>query len=228
MASTDVATAPAPAVDEVTPVSQLVTLAAAMESIQSQLRDAKALCKVVAKDVARLEKQKAAGTRGKKRRAPALDEEGNPVSPKPSGFTLPVPIKPALTAFLNEVRTIKGEQVQKPGENVARTDVTRAVTFYVKHNDLQDPNEKRVIVLDGKLASLFSANVGDRVTWFKLQSHLSPLYVNTKAAAKKDAAAKETPAPKAPSKKAAKTAAEADDTKSATSTTTSKSKKAKK
>lgn len=147
---------------ETTPSELIVALVAKIDSCVSELQDMRRFGKLVARSVEKMARRKV-------KRSP------NDQS-RPSGFTLPVKILPKLTMFLNDLRTTKGIATKTPGECIARTDVTRLVTEYIKTNDLQDPEEKKIIVLDGKLAALFDEEVGSRVTWFKLQSSLAPLY----------------------------------------------------
>ena len=55
---------------------------------------------------------------------------------------------------------------------MSRTQVIRAVCEYVKQNNLQDPADRRSILCDGALRSLFDGE--PRVTYFSLNRHLSP------------------------------------------------------
>lgn len=140
-------------------VNMLVTR---IESLSSEISEMKKLSKIALRSVSKMSRRK-------------IKRTSDGVS-KPSGFTLPVRILPKLTMFLNDIRSSNGEATRSAGECMPRTDVTRYITNYIKCNNLQDPGEKRVIVLDAKLATLFDGNVGDRITWFKLQSTLAPLY----------------------------------------------------
>ena len=114
----------------------------------------------------------------------------------PSGFARPTDITPELAKFLG----IPAD------EKIARTDVTKKITGYVKEHNLQQADNKRVILLKGKygkaLAKVLSPVVdpvtGDAVdlTFFNLQRYLKHHFPKTstqKAAA---------PTKKAPAKKA--------------------------
>merc|ERR1711907_319402 len=60
---------------------------------------------------------------------------------EPSGFAKPTPISEELSTFL-----------KKPlGTEMARTEVTKFLTNYIKENKLQYEEDKRVIVPDSKL-----------------------------------------------------------------------------
>ena len=114
----------------------------------------------------------------------------------PSGFARPTAITAELAKFL-------GIPVD---EMIARTDVTKKITSYVKEHNLQQQDNKRVILLKGKygkaLAKLLSPIVdpvtGDTVdlTFFNLQRYLKHHF--PKMDAKKAAEATK----KAPVKKA--------------------------
>merc|ERR1712010_370662 len=71
---------------------------------------------------------------------------------EPSGFAKPTPISEELCTFL-----------KKPlGTEMARTEVTKFLTNYIKEN-------KRVIVPDSKLKKLLKVQKDDKVTYFNLQ-----------------------------------------------------------
>ena len=55
------------------------------------------------------------------------------------------------------------------GTELPRTEVTRRVNRYVKENDLQNPENKKQILADGKLKSLLYLSDDDELTYFNLQ-----------------------------------------------------------
>jgi chromatin remodeling complex protein RSC6 len=61
--------------------------------------------------------------------------------------------------------------------SVPRTVVTKKVWAHIKSKKLQDPKNRRDIVLDDNLAKLFSKKRGDIVNMFKLQKHLNKHYL---------------------------------------------------
>ena len=77
----------------------------------------------------------------------------------PGGFTKPAPLSDQMCAFL-EVAV---------GTELPRTEVTRRVNRYVKENDLQNPENKKQILADGKLMSLLYLKDSDELTYFNLQ-----------------------------------------------------------
>ena len=92
---------------------------------------------------------------------------------KPSGFTKPTPITPELATFIG-----------KPaGTEMARTDVTKEITAYVRAHNLQDKENGRKIIPDKKLSALLNVPKGTDLTYFNLQTYLSPHFVKAQASA---------------------------------------------
>tara|TARA_Y100001968_G_C18996632_1_gene543922 strand:+ start:15 stop:632 length:618 start_codon:yes stop_codon:yes gene_type:complete len=116
-------------------------------------------------------------TRGKQRRVLKDGETRGP-----SGFTVPAPISDELAKFLGE----------KKGSLVPRTEVTRAVNLYVKNKNLQNPNNRKIIIPDAKLKKLLgpldTVNKNKKTgltdsevgyTYFNLQKYLKPHFIKT-------------------------------------------------
>lgn len=83
---------------------------------------------------------------------------------EPSGFAKPAVISNELCDFLG-----------KPyGTEMARTEVTKYLTTYIKDNQLQQPEDKRKISPDKKLFSLLKLKKDDQVTYFNLQKWMKP------------------------------------------------------
>jgi upstream activation factor subunit UAF30 len=95
---------------------------------------------------------------------------------KPSGFASPVLVSDELYSFLEQFGV-------KKGDPIARTDVTRHITSYIKEKDLQNPEHRREIVPDAALKKLFGEpaelkdpndlNSPKIFTYLKLQRYLS-------------------------------------------------------
>ena len=83
---------------------------------------------------------------------------------KPSGFTKPSKISDELATFLGKEK----------GVEMARTDVTREITAYIRGHNLQDKENGRKINPDSKLASLLKLKKTDELTYFNLQRYMSP------------------------------------------------------
>lgn len=80
-----------------------------------------------------------------------------------SGFAKPTLISDDLAEIL---------KVEK-GSKLARTDVTKLLSEYIKKNELQNPDNKKEIILDEKLNKLFGKYIDhDRIEWFGMQKHL--------------------------------------------------------
>jgi len=86
---------------------------------------------------------------------------------KPSGFAKPTPITKELATFLGV----------DPGTEMARTEVNRKVDQYIKENNLQKSDDKRVIIPDKTLRKLLNLSKSDKLTYFNLQTHMKHLYV---------------------------------------------------
>jgi chromatin remodeling complex protein RSC6 len=105
--------------------------------------------------------QKSSGRR--RRHAPIVTENGEPAPKKaPSGITKPTVVSDAMCAFMEK----------PPGTLIARTEVTKFVTSYIKDHNLKDENAKRQINPDTKLRNLLSLPAGDQLTYFNLQTYM--------------------------------------------------------
>lgn len=87
---------------------------------------------------------KDASKKSKKKKVPR--DTSNPR--KPSGFASAVVVSDELYDFL-------GQFGVKRGDPIARTDVTRHITAYIKQHDLQNPDYRREILPDAALGKLF-------------------------------------------------------------------------
>ena len=81
---------------------------------------------------------------------------------EPSGFTKPAKISSELAAFLGKAE----------GTEMARTEVTKELTQYIKQHSLQDSENKRRINCDSALKSLLNVSDSDEVTYFNLQRYM--------------------------------------------------------
>lgn len=87
----------------------------------------------------------------------------------PSGFNKPSPISTELAAFLNKPADIQ----------MSRTEVTRALSAYIKQHNLQNPENRKFIVPDAPLASLLRISRDDSLSYFNLQKHLKHLFISS-------------------------------------------------
>lgn len=89
----------------------------------------------------------------------------------PSGFVKPTAISNDLAKFLNVASDTK----------MARTDVTKLITAYVKQHKLQSPDNGRKILPDKKLMALLGCGPKDEVTYFNLQSYMKTHFIKADA-----------------------------------------------
>ena len=85
----------------------------------------------------------------------------------PSGFAKPTKISTELCKFLNIT----------PGTLMARTEVTKKLTQYIKEHGLQNEADKRIILPDKKLSKLLSVKKDDNITYFNLQRWIKPHFI---------------------------------------------------
>ena len=114
------------------------------------------------KRVARLQKEA-----DKRRRRAKKPVEGEEIKPrKPSIFELPTPLSNDLCGFLGRPN----------GSLESRSNVTKAITTYVKEKNLKD---KHTIKPDTKLKALLGVAPEDTLTYFNLQRYLNRHYLKT-------------------------------------------------
>lgn len=97
---------------------------------------------------------------GRRRRAP-VDE--NAPKRAPSGITKPTKVSDAMCEFMGRPK----------GELIARTEVTKFITSYIKTHNLKDEAVKRHINPDSKLRALLNIPQGDQLTYFNLQKYMT-------------------------------------------------------
>ena len=85
----------------------------------------------------------------------------------PSGFVKPTAISKELASFLSV----------SADTTLARTQVTKMITAYVKENNLQAPDNGRKILPDKKLMDLLKCKSDEEVTYFNLQKFMKPHFV---------------------------------------------------
>lgn len=139
---------------------QLTTLSDSIQTMTMLLAKLKGDYKVLEKQVLRearsMDKVNAKRKKSKGSRAP-------------SGFVKPTAISKDLAKFLGVAEDTK----------MARTDVTKMITAYVKDNKLQAPNNGRKIIPDKKLMGLLNCKASDEVTYFNLQKYMKPHFIKT-------------------------------------------------
>ena len=101
------------------------------------------------KDLTKKNRRKKVDPEDKKKRAP-------------SGFAKPTVISDELCDFLGK----------NHGSEMARTEVTKHLTKYIREHELQDQANRRRILPDPKLRKLLNVPQGDEVTYFNLQKYM--------------------------------------------------------
>ena len=99
----------------------------------------------------------------------------------PSGFVAPTPISDELCDFLGKERGIL----------MSRTEVSKAITMYIRRHSLQNKENGRIINQDEKLSNLLKLKETDKLSYFNLQRYLKDHFLQTekaKAKASKKAA----------------------------------------
>jgi upstream activation factor subunit UAF30 len=83
---------------------------------------------------------------------------------KPCGFARPTPVSDDMCAFLSIAA----------GTEVSRTTVTRALIQYIKDKDLQNPSNKKQILPDETLYSIFGEEARNQtLTYFTMQKFVN-------------------------------------------------------
>ncbi|CAD5189813.1 uncharacterized protein LOC135642264 [Musa acuminata AAA Group] len=78
---------------------------------------------------------------------------------RPRGITKSRPVSPELQAVVGEAE-------------IPRTQALKKIWAYIKENNLQDPDNKRIIVCDEKLKKIFGGR--DRVGFLEITGLLNP------------------------------------------------------
>lgn len=159
-----VAPPPAPVVeDAVAPVEEMdaaAIMAGKMNEYSAKLQQLVGLLSTLKSDFKTLEKTVSREMKAAQKLANKKRRNTNPR--KPSGFTKATPISEELANFL-------GKSV---GTEMARTEVSKEITKYIKAHNLQDASNGRVIKADAKLSKLLRLGKDDELTFFNLQRYM--------------------------------------------------------
>ena len=170
--------APEPVVTESSTVSTTpeVSLEARFESILTRLAEFKTFQATLHADVKVLRREVTRQMREanrRRRRRPATAEDATRTPRAPSGFAKPTLISDELCSFL-------GKPV---GTEMARTEVTKSITAYIKEHSLQHAENKRRIMPDSALASLLNVEDSVELTYFNLQKYMKVHFPKSAASA---------------------------------------------
>ena len=97
---------------------------------------------------------------GRRRRATSAVPSEKKVQ---SGITKPTKVSDAMCEFLG----------REKGSLIARTEVTKFITNYIRDNNLKDAKVRRHINPDTRLRSLLNIPTSDQLTYFNLQKYMS-------------------------------------------------------
>ncbi len=86
---------------------------------------------------------------------------------KPSGFAKPSKISDELCGFMKIMN----------GSKVARTEVTQYLIGYIKENNLQYSENRKVINPDSALKNLLGVEEDEEVTYFNLQKYMNRHFI---------------------------------------------------
>ena len=131
-------------------LTTLSTFRQSITALQSQIRG---LEKAVRKEM-----------KGLRKEASKNKAKGNR---KPSGFAKPSAVTAELCKFMGK----------EEGTEIARTEVTQHLIQYIKDNELQFAENKKIIVPDATLKALLDVKDGDEVTYFNLQRLMNKHFV---------------------------------------------------
>lgn len=92
-----------------------------------------------------------------------------------SGFNRPQKISEDLRAFLGLAE----------GELISRSQVTKRLSEYVKANNLKNPDNGRIIIMDATLKKLLNPPADVELQFKNLQTYLAPHYIKDAPAAGK-------------------------------------------
>ena len=170
--------APTPVVAEASTVSTVpeVSLEERFESILTRLAEFKTFQATLHADVKILRREVTRQMREankRRRRRPATADDATRTPRAPSGFAKPTLISDELCTFLG-----------KPsGTEMARTEVTKSITAYIKEHSLQHADNKRRIMPDSALASLLNVDDSVELTYFNLQKYMKVHFPKSAASA---------------------------------------------
>jgi chromatin remodeling complex protein RSC6 len=149
----------------------------ALNTTQTEIRSLK---KVLQRYVKK--EQKYNKRRGKRGGGNKSDDPSDPDRKprKPCGFQLPTSISDEMCDFIGSAK----------GVLVPRTDITKFITKYISENHLQNPESKKFILPDAKLAALLGPEaVGQEITHFTIHRYLKRHFPPSKKSIAIDAAA---------------------------------------
>ena len=133
--------------------TMVIDLQQQLRSLNTQIKQLQKNYKKEVKELKRKCKKPRKGSDPTKKRAP-------------SGFAKPTGLTPELCKFLNVPTDTK----------LARTQVTKEITAYIKEHSLQNQENKKIILPDKKLQALLKSGK-EEVTYFNLQKFMKVHFI---------------------------------------------------
>ena len=150
--------------------SQELSIDDQFKDILTRLQQFRTLSQTLMADVRKLQKNVNRQVRESARKQ-RKRKTNSDVKRPPSGFAKPTLISDSLCQFLGV----------ESGTHMARTEVTKHLTKYIKEHELQDGANKRIINCDSALAGLLNVQPSDEVTYFNLQRYMKPHFPQSAA-----------------------------------------------
>ena len=145
--------------------SEVVSLDDQFKDILTRIQAFRTMSNELMADVRKLQKSANKHIKDSKKKQKRKRNLNPDVKRAPSGFAKPTKISESLCNFLGV----------PSGSEMARTEVTKYLTKYIKEHQLQDQANKRIINCDSKLTSLLNVKpTDDAVTYFNLQRFMKP------------------------------------------------------
>ena len=156
-------------VESTTGVSELagdvVSLDDQFKEILTRIQAFRTMSNELMTDVRKLQKTANKQIKDSKKKQKRKRNVNPDVKRAPSGFAKPTKISESLCNFLGV----------PSGSEMARTEVTKYLTKYIKEHQLQDQANRRIIICDSKLTTLLNVKpTDDAVTYFNLQRYMKP------------------------------------------------------
>ena len=135
-----------------------------IDSLKSQLSSYEGKIKILEKNVKKriknLNKELSKATKKNNQKTKPL-----------SGFATPSKVSKELCYFMNT----------NEGTEMARTDVTRAIVSYIKEHNLENNQNKKIILPDEKLKQLLGITDADTetITYFNIQKFMNKHFISS-------------------------------------------------
>jgi chromatin remodeling complex protein RSC6 len=151
---------------KVTDVEPVADISEQFEGLINSLNSFKLQISLLQQQIKNIEKNVKKEMKTYKKEAEKNKNKGNK---KPSGFAKPTKVTSDLCKFMN----------REEGSEIARTDVTKAFISYIECNNLQNSENKKIIIPDEKLKILLGLDEKKEITltYFNIQKYMNKHFV---------------------------------------------------